>query len=314
MENIFKTIIKKSKLNFFLFRKKIYDCTSENSSHYSESFSYQWSKFKKIQLDSYTNIPLSYNRLIENTKWKLNKLKNKTVLEVGSGAGRFTEIFSKTSCYLFTMDSSNAIQVNYENNKKNIKKIFFIKNEIENDIFKENAFDYVFCYGVIQHTQNPFLTLDFLINKVKINGKLSVDFYRRLKYPAWYSTPKYLWRPITKRINKKNLYKIIKFYIPIYLPIDTFLKKILKKFSTPICGLIPIPCWNYDNIDLKNNLKVKWSILDTFDALSPRYDYPLTKKEIENHLKKYKNIDYILHYGSNGIVLNLTKLQNYKMN
>jgi len=185
MENILKTVIKKSKLNFFDLKKKIYYCTSENSSHYSESFSYQWSKFKKIQLDSYTNIPLSYNRLIENTKWKLNKLKNKTVLEVGSGAGRFTEIFSKTNCYLFTMDSSNAIQSNYENNKKISKKIFFIKNEIENDIFKENAFDYVFCYGVIQHTQNPLLTLDILINKVKINGKLSVDFYRKFIYPAW---------------------------------------------------------------------------------------------------------------------------------
>ena len=67
-------------------------------------------------------------------------------------------------------------------------------------------------------------------------------------------------------------------------------------------------------IDSENNLNIKWSILDTFDALSPRYDYPLTKKEIENHLKKYKNIDYTLHYGSNGIVLNLTKLKNYKNN
>jgi 2-polyprenyl-3-methyl-5-hydroxy-6-metoxy-1,4-benzoquinol methylase len=181
MKNILKTVVKKNKLNFFLSRKRIYNFTSKNSFHYSESFSYQWSKFKKIQLDSYTNIPLSYNRLIENTKWKLNKLKNKTVLEVGSGAGRFTEIFSKTDCYLFTTDSSNAIQVNHENNKKNIKKIFFIKNEIENDIFKENAFDYIFCYGVIQHTQNPFLTLDILINKIKINGKLSVDFYRKHK-------------------------------------------------------------------------------------------------------------------------------------
>ena len=30
--------------------------------------------------------------------------------------------------------------------------------------------------------------------------------------------------------------------------------------------------------------------------------------KIENHLKKFKNIDYTLHYGSNGIVLNLIKL------
>ena len=292
MKNILKTVVKKNKLNFFLSRKKIYNFTSKNSFHYSESFSYQWSKFKKIQLDSYTNIPLSYNRLIENTKWKLNKLKNKTVLEVGSGAGRFTEIFSKTDCYLFTTDSSNAIQVNHENNKKNIKKIFFIKNEIENDIFKENAFDYIFCYGVIQHTQNPFLTLDILINKIKINGKLSVDFYRKFKYPTWYSTPKYLWRPITKRVEIKILYQIIKFYIPIYLPIDTFLKKLFKKFSTVICGLIPIPCYNYYFTSLSNKLKIQWAILDTFDALTPKYDYPLTKKQIENH--NHQQLDHLI--------------------
>jgi len=304
---LLEILVKKRKLHIFKFKKKIYNLSPAKTVHYSENFSYQWDKFRKTQLDSYTKIPLSFNRF-KNTLWNLEELRNKTLLEVGSGAGRFTEIIQRTDCHLFTIDSSSSIRVNYENNNKNNKKTFFIQNNIENNIFKNNVFDYVFCYGVIQHTKDPFKTLDILISKLKISGKLSVDFYRKFKYPTWYSTPKYLWRPITKRVEIKILYQIIKFYIPIYLPIDTFLKKLFKKFSTVICGLIPIPCYNYYFTSLSNKLKIQWAILDTFDALTPKYDYPLTKKQIENHLKKFKNIDYTLHYGSNGIVLNLIKL------
>lgn len=307
MKNILKTLIKKNKLHLFSAKKNI--CmtnTTKESQLSTKSFSYQWDKFRKTQLDSYTKTTLSYNRF-KNTGWNLQKLKNKRVLEVGGGAGRFTEILQKADCYLFTIDSSSSIYVNFDNNNKNNKKTFFIQNNIENNIFKNNVFDYVFCYGVIQHTKDPFKTLDILISKLKISGKLSVDFYRKFKYPTWNSTPKYFWRPITKRVKIKILYQIIKFYIPIYLPIDTFLKKLFKKYSTVICGLIPIPCYNYYFTSLSSKLKIQWAILDTFDALTPKYDYPLTKKQIENHLKKFKNIDYTLHYGSNGIVLNLIK-------
>lgn len=304
---LLKKIINKNKLDLFKYKNKVYNLIPSQL-HYSNSFGFQWNKYKKTQLDSHTKISLSHDRLTNNSNWKLQDLENKNVLEVGSGAGRFTEILLKTNCFLFTIDSSDAIYANNENCKEIAhNKSYFIKDSIESDTFKDHVFDYVFCYGVIQHTANPLETLRILIKKVKKNGKLSADFYRKFKVPTIYSTPKYLWRPITKRMNEITLLKIIKKYIPVYLPIDTLLKKVLGKYATYLCGLIPIPCWNYYFYGLGKELNTEWAILDTFDALSPKYDYPLSMQEIENYLKKIDNIEYKLHYGSNGIVLNLTK-------
>ena len=59
---------------------------------YVENWSIQWNQFRKTQLDSYTGYPHTGNRFWNNTKWKPEELAGKWVLEVGSGAGRFTEV------------------------------------------------------------------------------------------------------------------------------------------------------------------------------------------------------------------------------
>ena len=299
-----KIIKKEFRIDFFS-KKEVINLLDDK--HYTDNFGFQWNIFDKDQLDSINKTNLSQKRF-DCTKWKLADVKNKNILEVGSGAGRFTEIFAKTKCNLFTMDSSSAIYSNFKNNCNN--DFYFIKCNIEKDIFEDECFDYVFCYGVIQHTEKPFRTLDFLIKKLKPGGKLSVDFYRKVFFPAFYSTPKYIWRKFTKNLNDEKLLNFIKFYIPLYLPIDTFIKKIFGKFSIVICGLIPIPCyqdWTKEYLSLDKKLRIELAILDTFDALSPRYDFPFTKKQISKYLKRYNNISFDLSYGSNGIVLNLTK-------
>ena len=278
---------------------------------YTKNFGFQWHKHQKTQLDSFTGFPLSEDRFYKNTKWKITDLKNKNVLELGSGAGRFTEILTKTNCNLFTVDSSNSIFVNFDSNfkKNNKKKVFFIQADIENLPFKSNMFDYVFCYGVIQHTKDPKKVLDILINNTKVGGKISIDFYKKRYLPNCWSTPKYFWRPFSTRININILYKIISWYIPYYLPFDTFLKKTFGKLGFVLTGFIPIPCWNYFFLDLDKKTKVEWAILDTFDALSPKYDKSFTNKDIEVMLKDIKaRIKYKIFNGSNGLVLNITKL------
>tara|TARA_Y100000591_G_C21825541_1_gene696434 strand:- start:32 stop:973 length:942 start_codon:yes stop_codon:yes gene_type:complete len=301
-------IINKDYLKNFTNNNNVVNFLDQN--YYSDSFGFQWNIFEKDQLDSINKTDLSYRRF-KYTKWDLNELENKFVLEVGSGAGRFTEIIAKGNCKLVTLDSSSAIYTNFKNN--NHKNIIFLKCNIEKDIFLDNSFDFVFCYGVIQHTEKPFDTLNFLIKKLKPGGKLSADFYRKMYFPTFYSTPKYIWRFITKKMKRDKLLRFIEFYIPKYLPIDTLIKRIFGKLSIVICGIIPIPCyqdWTKEYLKIDKKIRTRLAILDTFDALSPTYDQPLSKNEINNYLKKFKNIEYNLEYGSNGIVLNLKKIHD----
>jgi SAM-dependent methyltransferase len=121
--------------------------------NYADSFGYQWNIFDKVQLDRFSSHDLTSKRFYKNTRWDDPSLKGKNLLEVGSGAGRFTEVLLKTGVNLFTIDYSNAVEANWKNNKQN-KEFFIAQADIYNLPFRKNSFDYVFCFGVLQHTRS----------------------------------------------------------------------------------------------------------------------------------------------------------------
>ena len=86
-----------------------------NDNTYTESFGLQWEKFRQVQLDSVNNTNISQNRLFNITQGFIDNHKD-TILEIGSGSGRFTEIIANQASNLITMDLSTAIFANYKNN------------------------------------------------------------------------------------------------------------------------------------------------------------------------------------------------------
>ena len=268
--------------DLFLKKNNIY--VDKRLEDYSENFGIQWKEFSKTQLDSFTGFPLSKNRLFNSSKWNLNELKNKVVIELGSGAGRFTEILLSAGSYVISVEMSNAINVNSFNNKSD--NIIFIKSSIYNLSFLNELFDYVLCYGVAQHTPDVMRTYKSCYEFSKKGGKISIDHYVKLKHP----TTKSIWRPISKRINPNVLLKIIKFYVPYYFPIDTFIKKKLPSFlNKPIRFILPIPCINYTgekDIPQEKTKLIEWAIMDTFDALGAKYDFPLSINELNDIASK----------------------------
>ena len=157
-------------------------CSEEN---YSESFGYQWNTFREIQLDSKSFTDLSFQRFYASTGWIPNKLEKDRVLEVGSGAGRFTEVFLKTTKgLLHSIDLSNAVEANLKNNALNYKRLCLAQASIYEIPFENNIFDKVFCFGVLQHTPSFSKSIISLINKTAIGGEIIVDFY---PINGWYS-------------------------------------------------------------------------------------------------------------------------------
>ena len=69
--------------------------------NYAESFGFQWNIFSEVQLDKKNNYDISSKRLYDNVNLKKNDFEGKMVLELGSGAGRFTEVLLKENCDLF---------------------------------------------------------------------------------------------------------------------------------------------------------------------------------------------------------------------
>jgi len=267
---------------FFIKEKNVY--VDNRTKDYSGNFGLQWNKFPLTQFDSHTGLPLTKNRLFDSSKWNVNDMKNKVVIELGSGAGRFTEILLEAGCYVFSVEMSNAIYVNEINNKSD--NIVFIKSSLNNLEFLNNLFDYVLCYGVAQHTPNLLDTYKSCFAFGKKGGKISIDHYAKTYYP----TTKSIWRPITKRLDPKTLFKIVNFYVPYFFPIDTFIKTKLPTIISKLVRLsIPIPCVNYTdtkNVPQDKKKLIEWAIMDTYDALGAKYDSPLSLDELKKIGKK----------------------------
>src|SRR5882724_7301789 len=63
-----------------------------DSSNYASAFGLQWTTFRRTQLDSYSGTNISRDRLARCFGGSLDVVRDKSVLEVGCGAGRFTEV------------------------------------------------------------------------------------------------------------------------------------------------------------------------------------------------------------------------------
>ena len=88
----------------------IYQRKKDISQEYTKNFGIQWNVFSKTQLDSNTDLEITYQRLKKDIGNDPELFfKNKVVLEVGCGAGRFTEIISKYAKLLISVDSSDAV-------------------------------------------------------------------------------------------------------------------------------------------------------------------------------------------------------------
>ena len=271
---------------------------------YASNFGLQWNKFKLTQFDSNNGTSKSNDRLFGCSGWSPESLKNKFVLEIGSGAGRFTEILLKYGAKVISIDMSNATFANYKSN--NCDRLLIIKESLYNLPLEKFKFDFVLCYGVVQHTPDVKKTYKTCISFAKENGSCSFDHYEKLILPNPFYHPKYLWRPLTKNMDPNILLRFIQIYVPFYFPIDTFIKRI-PKIGSYIAGSIPIPCWNYtgsDDINQNKQNLIEWAIMDTFDALGARYDKPWSLAKLNKFAKTLPVKGFHSGIGGNGIILN----------
>ena len=275
--------------------------------NYASNFGLQWNAFRSTQLDSQTGLALSGNRFWKNTHWESADLRNRTVLEIGSGAGRFTEILLTAGARVVSMDYSSAIDANRANNGHR-GDVFFLQGDLYELPLEDARFDFVFCYGVLQHTPDPALAYRRIFAKVKPGGRISIDWYRRFRLPNVWSTPKYFWRPFVKGMAPDKLLRIIRGYMPYWFPIDNAIRRI-PKLGPALLALTPIPCWNYLGSGLSYTQRKEWAVLDTFDALGATYDQPMTLEEVRDLVKSDENASTSVFHGSNGVVANIRKAE-----
>jgi SAM-dependent methyltransferase len=265
--------------------------------NYASAFGLQWKTFSKTQHDKYDQSSLSKDRLERCLGFPLRELKGKTLLEVGSGSGRFTELLVDAGALVHSVDLSVAVEANKENigDKEN----FIIAQASVYELpFPKGSFDFVLCIGVIQHTPSPEKTIKALWEMVAPGGKIIIDHYRwRLSY---YFNTKPLWRNYMKRLPPEKSMAKIKKYVSFFFPLhwkyrnNKIASWLLHRISPLIEYIKVFPerdyQWHYE-----------LSLLDTYDSLTDYYKHLRTEKSIFNTLKKLGATNIEVWRGGNGV-------------
>ena len=270
-----------------------------NDKNYTGNFGFQWNKFSATQIDRATNLDLSKKRFFTTTGWDKEDLSGKNILEVGSGAGRFTQIIlDYTKPNLYSIDYSNAVEANFKNNGPN-ERLHLFQASIYEMPFMPGQFDKVFCLGVLQHTPDFERSVKALIEMVKPSGELIVDFY---PVKGWWTKlhAKYILRPYTKKMAPQELFEKIESNIDRMIKTYQFFSKIglgfLNRF-VPICDIAGTLPPNLPYHQLR-----ELCLLDTFDMFSPLYDHPKKLKTVVNWFKKH---------GMTDVWGDIKKIENY---
>lgn len=271
-------------------------------SNYASAFGMQWNTFRKTQLDSYTGTSISRDRLTRLFGGSLDVVRGKTVLEVGCGAGRFTELLLGAGARVFACDLSQAVDANYEN-CRGWPDYFVCQADARRLPVLPHSFDFVLCIGVIQHTPSPEATIAALAQQVRPGGTLVIDHY------APYYAQNFLQRNLRRmlirlpaRVAKALTLGLARALLPLHRLSMRWrnrrglwrLRDFLRKHSPFIDYFELFP-------QLGDQLVTEWSILDTHDALTDYYKHLRTREEIEECLRTCGLGELEVSYGGNGV-------------
>ena len=245
--------------------------------HYAEAFGLQWNRFRKTQLDSYTCVPVSRERLQRCIGGDLSILAGKRVLEVGCGAGRFTEILRAHGAEIFSLDLSGAVDANLANYREKAglaaENNYICQASMLEAPFAPHSFDLVIALGVVQHTPNPENTVKALIRYIKPGGELVMDHYsldynvewpRRLSRRWFLSLPPHVASSIALAASRL----LVRVHRILWRPARS--AKFLRNWLQRVSPLVDY----YDSYpQLSREILAEWCVLDTHDTVTDVYKH-----------------------------------------
>lgn len=267
------------------------------SESYAACWGFQWNRFDRIQVDSVMHNDLSRDRFYKTTGWP-SRMESQRILEVGCGAGRFTQLALETGADVVSFDLSSSVEVAWRNNAGHPNLTLFQGSIYEIPLPKE-SFDKIFCMGVLQFCPDVEGAFRSMLPFLRPGGEIVIDVYEKSNGLPPLKT---FVRPITKRMSTESLYKLLCWTIPPAFDLKKAVRKV-PAVGPPLSNLIPIgPVshvargLNYTDDELK---QVK--ILSALNMLSPAFEHPQRMEDVRRWFADSELVEVELKRGYNGI-------------
>jgi SAM-dependent methyltransferase len=271
---------------------------------YAAGFGLEWTIHSQTQLDSRTGRTVSRTRLERCLGMPVSETRGLRVLEIGCGAGRFTELLVEAGAIVHAVDLSRAIEVNRANIGA-VDNYIAAQADVRRLPFAPESFDLVIGLGVFQHTPSPEESIEAAWRTVRPGGMLVLDHYtwtlsRLTKLDS-------LLRPVIKRLPPLAAKRLTDGIVVRFFPLHWRVRNSqLRIGGVPVLQMLlsrvsPMS-WNYAvSPHMPRAYHYESSRLDTFDHLADRYKRLRTPRQIRNLLVRLGASDITVMRGGNGV-------------
>jgi 2-polyprenyl-3-methyl-5-hydroxy-6-metoxy-1,4-benzoquinol methylase len=267
------------------------------SESYAASFGLEWQVHSDTQLDSRTGTRISRDRLDGALGQTLASLREKTVLEAGCGAGRFTELMVQSGAYVHAIDLSVAVEANRRNIGDRPNYVV-AQADLTRPPFPRQSFDVVLCLGVLQHTPSPEASIRALWQMVKPGGRIVFDHYSWDLSIVTKLAP--LYRLVINKLPATTAKRTTDRLVDLWFPLHWSVRR-----TWPLQALLSrvSPCQVYFKMfpHLTRAQHRELCRLDTFDQLADRYKRLRTVRQIRRTLMELDAEEIEVRRGGNGI-------------
>lgn len=228
-----------------------------SSDAYVGSFSYEWNRWNRVQLDIANGRTESEDTFAEKTGFTAADLKGKLVLDVGCGAGRFLDVASRWGANVVGIDLSFAVEASQQNLGAR-PNVSVVQADVFRLPFREKTFDAIFSIGVLHHsrdTREAFLQLPPLL---KDGGDIAVWLYYYTD--RVYNKASDFWRAVCRPFPSWAVYAWCWLIVTLFSSL----------WAKPVMSRKP---WGHLRriLPVNTHPDFHWRVLDTFDWYTPRY-------------------------------------------
>lgn len=247
---------------------------------YSDNFGYQWNRWARVQFeDQNLNGPMrqhTTNMFKKISGFTSEVLNGKTVLDMGCGPGRFTDVAANMGATVIALDYSSAIDAAKENFNEMGSDILFVQGDALKLPIKSNSLDFVFSIGVLHHTPSPESGVREACRVLSPGGEFAIRVYG-FGARGFYTFPTVkMWRFIFQVLKPLFKHYPPLIYSYVFGTIGFYLGKIWRPLSYPLRLVFPT-AWEPD---------YRWAILDTFDAIFTSFQSGHTPEEVDSWLRQ----------------------------
>jgi SAM-dependent methyltransferase len=235
-----------------------------DSGSYADSFGYQWQAFDRTQL----NPPASEWDFVKKTGLRPAELKDKLVLDVGCGMGRFAEVATRWGARVVGIDLSSAAEVAARNLAD--REFIALQADVFALPFAPESFDVIYSVGVLHHTPDCERAFKVLPQFLKPGGKIAVWLYSG--YNNWHRFSDQ-YRKVTHRMSPRTLHRVFSFAVPSLYRLDQGLR-VIPILGKPMAGMLALL------FPISKNRDPQVRLLDTLDWYSPKYQSKHTYEQV----------------------------------